>query len=160
MSSQFSRAGLLASVVIAAVAIGLLKLPQESVRPNVLVVTIDTLRADHLGAYGFVLAHSDTIDQLAHEGTLYEEALSAAPITLPSHSTIMTGLLPPAHGVRDNGAYALPDAANTLAERLHDVGYATQAFVSAVVLPSDTTSSRVSTPMTTSCGARKTRSCS
>ena len=134
MSSQFSRAGLLASVVIAAVAIGLLKLPQESVRPNVLVVTIDTLRADHLGAYGFVLAHSDTIDQLAHEGTLYEEALSAAPITLPSHSTIMTGLLPPAHGVRDNGAYALPDAANTLAERLHDVGYATQAFVSAVVL--------------------------
>jgi arylsulfatase A-like enzyme len=80
------------------------------------------------------LAHSDTIDQLAHEGTLYEEALSAAPITLPSHSTIMTGLLPPAHGVRDNGAYALPDAANTLAERLHDVGYATQAFVSAVVL--------------------------
>jgi choline-sulfatase len=101
---------------------------------NVLLVTLDTTRADHLGSYGYSLARTKNIDQLASEGVLCTNAISAAPITLPSHSTIMTGLYPPAHGVRDNGSYALGDDAITLADRLAGAGYDTRAFVSALVL--------------------------
>jgi choline-sulfatase len=101
---------------------------------NVLLVTLDTTRADHLGCYGFPLARTPRLDALAKEGVRCSNAISAAPITLPSHSTIMTGLYPPAHGVRDNGTYALGDDAVTLAERLKRAGYRTQAFVSALVL--------------------------
>jgi arylsulfatase A-like enzyme/Flp pilus assembly protein TadD len=101
---------------------------------NVLLVTLDTTRADHLGCYGFPLARTPAIDRLAAEGVRCADAVSAAPITLPSHSTILTGLYPPAHGVRDNGTYALGDDAVTLAERLKRAGYRTQAIVSALVL--------------------------
>src|SRR5437773_3112139 len=103
-------------------------------RPNVLVITVDTLRADRLGCYGFGLAHTPAIDRLADEGVRCADAATSAPITLPAHSSIMTGLYPPAHGVRDNGNYALAPEAVTLAERLHDAGYRTAAFVSALVL--------------------------
>jgi arylsulfatase A-like enzyme len=72
-------------------------------RPNVLLVTVDTLRADRLGCYGFGLAHTPAIDRLAEEGVRCTDAASSAPITLPAHASIMTGLYPPAHGVRDNG---------------------------------------------------------
>jgi arylsulfatase A-like enzyme/Tfp pilus assembly protein PilF len=102
--------------------------------PNVLFITIDTLRADHLGCYGFAAARTPHIDGLASEGVRCADAISAAPITMPAHSSIFTGLLPPAHGVRDNGAFALGDENVTLAERLKARGYATQAFVSAIVL--------------------------
>ncbi|HEX4960578.1 MAG TPA: sulfatase-like hydrolase/transferase [Thermoanaerobaculia bacterium] len=101
---------------------------------NVLLVTLDTTRADHIGCYGFPLARTPRLDALAKEGVRCANAISAAPITLPSHSTILTGLYPPAHGVRDNGTYALGDDAVTLAERLKRAGYRTQAFVSALVL--------------------------
>jgi choline-sulfatase len=101
---------------------------------NVLLVTLDTTRADHLGCYGFALARTPRLDGLAREGVRCADAVSAAPITLPSHSTILTGLYPPAHGVRDNGSYALGDDAVTLAERLKAAGYRTQAIVSALVL--------------------------
>lgn len=101
---------------------------------HVLLVTFDTTRADRLGPYGYAAAHTPTLDRLAAEGLRCDDAVSAAPITMPSHASIMTGLLPPAHGVRDNGAYALGDGALTLAERLRQSGYATQAFVSAIVL--------------------------
>jgi choline-sulfatase len=103
-------------------------------RLNVLLVTLDTTRADHLGCYGFALARTPRLDRLAQEGVRCADAVSAAPITLPSHSSILTGLYPPAHGVRDNGTYALGDDAVTLAERLKRAGYRTQAFVSALVL--------------------------
>jgi arylsulfatase A-like enzyme/Tfp pilus assembly protein PilF len=103
-------------------------------QPNVLIITIDTLRADHLGCYGFTLARTPVIDRVASEGVRCADAISAAPITMPAHSSIFTGLLPPAHGVRDNGAYALGEGAVTLAERLHGAGYTTHAFVSALVL--------------------------
>ncbi len=103
-------------------------------RPNVLVVTIDTLRADRLGCYGFGLAHTPAVDRLAREGLRCTDAASSAPITLPAHCSIMTGLYPPAHGVRDNGNYALGADAVTLAERLAAAGYRTAAFVSAAVL--------------------------
>jgi choline-sulfatase len=103
-------------------------------RPNVLIITIDTLRADHLGCYGFALARTAAIDKLASESVRCADAIASAPITMPSHSSIFTGLFPPAHGVRDNGAYALGENAVTLAERLRDAGYTTHAFVSALVL--------------------------
>lgn len=102
--------------------------------PNVLIITIDTLRADHLGAYGFTPARTPVIDRLAAEGLLCTNAIASAPITMPAHTSIFTGLFPPAHGVRDNGAYALGDDAVTMAERLRDEGYTTHAFVSALVL--------------------------
>ncbi|MFN7986544.1 MAG: sulfatase-like hydrolase/transferase [Thermoanaerobaculia bacterium] len=103
-------------------------------RPNVLLVTIDTTRADRLGCYGFTLARTPNLDRLAREGVRFTDAIAVAPITLPSHSSILTGLLPPAHGVRDNGSYALGAGAVTLAERLKAAGYATHALVSAIVL--------------------------
>jgi len=118
--------------------LGLLMVPSTGCgkrRPlNVLLITIDTLRADHLGCYGFNLAHTPRIDRLAREGVRATDAVAAAPITLPSHASILTGLLPPAHGVRDNGTYALGDDAVTLAERLKAAGYSTHAAVSALVL--------------------------
>jgi arylsulfatase A-like enzyme/Flp pilus assembly protein TadD len=107
---------------------------QKDAPPNVLLITVDTTRADRLGCYGHQPAHTPNIDRLAAEGVLCDDAIAAAPITMPSHATILTGLYPPAHGVRDNGAYALGDEVVTLAERLRENGYATQAFVSAVVL--------------------------
>lgn len=104
------------------------------VRPNVLLVTIDTCRADRLGSYGFTLARTPNLDRLAREGVRCENAAAVAPITLPSHTSILTGLLPPAHGVRDNGTYGLGAGAVTLAERLKSAGWTTRAFVSALVL--------------------------
>ena len=108
--------------------------PTPPSRPNVVVITIDTLRADRLGCYGFEQARTPRIDALAAEGVRADRAMAAVPITLPSHTTIFTGLNPPAHGVRDNGMYRVPDEAETLAERLKAEGYRTQAFVSAWVL--------------------------
>src|SRR5262249_23245751 len=107
---------------------------ERRTRPNVLLVTIDTLRADRLGCYGFGLAYTPASDRLAREGVRCTDAVSSAPITLPAHCSIMTGLYPPAHGVRDNGNYALGPEAVTLAERLRSAGYRTGAFVSAAVL--------------------------
>ena len=72
---------------------------------NLLLVTFDTTRADHLGCYGRPNARTRTLDGLAARGVLFEQCRSAAPITMPSHSTMMTGLYPPAHGVRDNGMF-------------------------------------------------------
>ena len=128
LRGNFSRAfGLLLLLVLA----GCGRAPEH---PNVVIVTFDTTRADHLGTYGFGLAHTPTIDHLAADGVRFDNAISAAPITAVSHATIMTGLLPPAHGVRDNGTFALGDAAETLAERFKAAGYETRAYVSAIVL--------------------------
>ncbi len=104
--------------------------------PDILVITVDTLRADRLGCYGFDAARTPNIDRLAREGVRVQHAVAPAPITMPSHTSIFTGLDPPAHGVRDNGTYPVPQEIETLAERLHGAGYQTQAFVSAEVLHS------------------------
>ncbi|HED66626.1 MAG TPA: tetratricopeptide repeat protein [Planctomycetes bacterium] len=103
-------------------------------RPNLLLITIDTVRADHLGAYGATEADTPVIDSLAAEGTLFEEAYSPAPMTLPAHATLLTGLLPPQHGARVNGVHKLDGDLVTLAERLVGEGYRTGAFVAAFVL--------------------------
>jgi arylsulfatase A-like enzyme/Flp pilus assembly protein TadD len=102
--------------------------------PSVLLVTIDTLRWDHVGAYGGDPQATPTLDALAREGARFETAIAAAPLTLPSHASILTGLLPPRHGARHNGVYRVPAAVETLAERFARAGYATGAVVGAAVL--------------------------
>jgi tetratricopeptide (TPR) repeat protein len=101
---------------------------------SLLLVTIDTLRADRVGAYGSGDGLTPAIDRLAAAGWRFENAMSPAPLTLPSHSTLLSGLDPPHHGVRNNGAYAFPAGRETLATLLKSRGYATGAFVASVVL--------------------------
>ncbi|HUK33853.1 MAG TPA: sulfatase-like hydrolase/transferase, partial [Vicinamibacterales bacterium] len=89
-----TRRVLLACLSIAAAA-GVMSCARAK-RPNVLIITIDTLRADHLGAYGYGLAHTPNIDRLAAEGVLCTDDITSAPLTMPSHTSIFTGLFPPA----------------------------------------------------------------
>jgi arylsulfatase A-like enzyme/thioredoxin-like negative regulator of GroEL len=100
----------------------------------VLLVSIDTLRADHLGCYGARDAETPAIDALATEGALFLRAYSPLPMTLPAHATMMTGLQPLAHGLVDNGITSADLGAATLAERLSAGGYDTAAFAAAFVL--------------------------
>ena len=98
--------------------------------PDVVLITIDTLRADRLGCYGYPPARTPVLDGLAKRGARFEVAVAHAPLTAPSHASVLTGLTPLAHGVRDNGAYVLPRTVRTLAEDFHEAGYSTAAFVS------------------------------
>jgi arylsulfatase A-like enzyme/Flp pilus assembly protein TadD len=98
-------------------------------RPNILLVTFDTTRADHLGAYGYAGARTPVVDRLAAEGVTFEDAYSSIPLTAPSHSTILTGKFPMAHGVRDNGLFVLGPEQQTLAEILKAQGYRTGAAI-------------------------------
>ena len=100
-------------------------------RPSVLLVTFDTTRADHIGAYGYAAARTPSLDGLAADGALFERAYSTAPLTIPSHSTILTGRTPPSHGVRDNGDFNLGSQEITLAERFAEAGYTCAAFTAA-----------------------------
>ena len=79
--------------------------PAPAEQPSILLITLDTTRADRLGPYGYAAADTPTWDRLAAEGMVFERAYSSAPITIPAHSTILTGRFTPSHGVRDNGAY-------------------------------------------------------
>jgi arylsulfatase A-like enzyme/Flp pilus assembly protein TadD len=101
---------------------------------NLVVVTLDTTRADRLGCYGFRGVDTPNIDALARDGIVFDHATATVPLTFPSHSSIFTGLVPPHHGVHDNGGFFLDDAKVTLAERLREKGFATGAFVAAWVL--------------------------
>src|SRR3954471_7489988 len=101
---------------------------------NVLLVTIDTLRADRVGAYGSTLGLTQTLDRFAAEGVRFEIAHAHVPLTLPSHTTIMTGLYPIANGVHDNGSFRYDGSKPTLAAELKRAGYRTAAFVGAFVL--------------------------
>jgi choline-sulfatase len=96
-------------------------------RPNIVVYLVDTLRADHLGCYGYAKPVSPHLDRFAEGATLFETAIAQAPWTRPSVTSILTGLGPLQHGVRTLEA-RLPDAADTLAERLRAAGYRTAAF--------------------------------
>jgi arylsulfatase A-like enzyme/Flp pilus assembly protein TadD len=100
---------------------------------NVILISIDTLRADHLGAYGYRKSITPNLDQLAKEGTLFENVYTPVPLTLPAHTSMLTGEYPSKHGVRDNGE-ALADSVPTLAEQLHTAGVHTAAFIGAFVL--------------------------
>jgi arylsulfatase A-like enzyme/tetratricopeptide (TPR) repeat protein len=103
-------------------------------RPDVLLITFDTTRADHLGAYGWRHAFTPTLDALAKQSVKFNRAFSAVPETLPSHTTIMTGLFPFYHGVRDNTHFVVDPNLKTLAEVLKENGYQTAAVVAAFVL--------------------------
>jgi arylsulfatase A-like enzyme/Flp pilus assembly protein TadD len=102
--------------------------------PNIVLITLDTTRADHLGAYGDRRAHTPNLDRIAGLGVLFERAVTVAPLTLPAHVSLLTGMYPFAHGVRNNGNFALRDNVPTLAAALQRDGYRTAAFVSAFVL--------------------------
>jgi arylsulfatase A-like enzyme/Tfp pilus assembly protein PilF len=106
--------------------------PKPTAR-NLVLITIDTLRADHVGAYGWSRAQTATLDGLAKNGALFERAYAAAPITLPSHATLFTGRYPPGHGARDNGLRVSQEVP-TIATELHARGFATAAFVAAFPL--------------------------
>ncbi len=104
-------------------------------RPPIIVISIDTLRSDRLPAYGYAAGETPAIDALRRDAILYERAYSHTPLTLPSHASILTGLLPGDHGVRDNQGYELNSASATyLPRELKQLGYATGAAVSAYVL--------------------------
>ena len=102
--------------------------------PNLVLVTLDTVRADHLGCYGDRAAVTPWLDRLAAQGIRFAQASSPVPLTLPSHTSVLTGLLPPHHGLRNNGAGALRAGTATLATLLAGRGYRTGAFVGAFVL--------------------------
>ncbi len=104
---------------------------------NVVVVTFDTTRADHLACYGKEDVKTPVLDALAAEGTLFEQAAAAIPITLPSHSSLMTGKVPFTHGVRDNGLFVLGEEQITLAEILRERGYRTAAAIGAYPLTAE-----------------------
>ncbi len=104
--------------------------------PNVVIISIDTCRADYLSCYGNPSSTTPNIDAIANQGVLFENAISPVPLTLPSHSSMMTGTIPPSHGVHDNKGYQLGDSNITLAEILKEKGFTTGAIVSAFVLDS------------------------
>ena len=101
---------------------------------NLLLVSLDTVRADHLGCYHYAAAQTPQIDRLAAKGLRFERATTVVPLTLPAHSSLMTGTFPGWHGVRDNGGFYLEDDQLTLAEVLRDNGFRTGGFVGAFVL--------------------------
>jgi arylsulfatase A-like enzyme len=101
---------------------------------NVVIVTFDTTRADRIGYHGYDRARTPTLDALSRDGVAYLQCYTPAPVTLPAHCSLMTGLTPLRHGVHDNGLDALAADVETLAEVLGRHGYATAAFVGAFVL--------------------------
>jgi arylsulfatase A-like enzyme/Flp pilus assembly protein TadD len=108
--------------------------PPASKRLNVLLVTIDTLRADRLGCYGYSQIATPNLDRLAHQGVLFENASAPAPLTAPSHASMMTGVYPTVHKVRNTGGFLLPPSQTTLAKILQDQGWDTAAFIGSSVL--------------------------
>jgi arylsulfatase A-like enzyme len=104
------------------------------VAERVLLVTVDTLRADHVGSYGATDAHTPTLDTLAASGVRFDDAVSPVPLTLPAHASLMTALEPPGHGIRHNGIHRLAAGIPTLAEAMRAKGFATGAVVGALVL--------------------------
>ena len=151
MHSQKRKiAGILAAAgIVAAAALGWLLLGpgrpvpakvgrlwagKGTAKPNVILVTLDTTRADHLGCYGNPGVRTPVLDGLARRGVLFEQAATASPLTLPAHCTILTGMYPTYHGVRVNGNTALNEDQTTLAEVFSRRGYSCGAFIAAFVI--------------------------
>lgn len=135
MSGRTLGVGSAIVVAIAAAAAIVIRSPRNERAvpprlPNVLLITIDTLRWDHVGAYGASDVSTPALDGLAARGVRFETAIMHAPLTAPSHASILTGLTPIRHGVHDNGAFVLPASLPTLATVLRDAGYATAGFIS------------------------------
>jgi choline-sulfatase len=108
---------------------------RAELRPlNVVVVTIDTLRPDHLPCYGYQQVETPTLDSLAQRGVLFEQAVAQTPLTPPSHASIFTGQYPTVHHVRNTGGFILPSSSRPLAKVLQEQGWDTAAFIGSAVL--------------------------
>ena len=135
-SKYLARALLL--VVIIAAGVWLLQRlasPTQGIR-QVILISIDTCRADYLSCYGYSRQTTPNIDAIAAEGILFENTISPVPLTLPAHSSMLTGTIPPYHGVHTNPDYQLSKSNLTLAELLKENGFRTAAIISAFVLDS------------------------
>ena len=126
----------LALAAVLGLPAALLSGSQDGMQPrfNVLLVTLDTVRADRIGAYGYASAATPNLDRLAREGVLFSDATTQSPLTAPAHTALLTGQYPTRLGVKDNASTPLPDSALTLAEMLQPAGYRTGAFIGAFVL--------------------------
>src|SRR5216684_2536768 len=124
-------------LLLVATAFGRESVTTKSTQPDVFLITIDTLRADHVHCYGYDKLETPALDALAHEGIRFTQAFTPSPITNTSHASILTGLLPASHGVTDF-AVPLSMAHPTVAELLKAHGYRTGAFIGAVILDSKT----------------------
>jgi arylsulfatase A-like enzyme/tetratricopeptide (TPR) repeat protein len=105
-------------------------------KPSLLLISLDTVRADRLGSYGSSQGLTPNLDALARESVRFDDVTCQVPLTTPSHASILTGLLPQRHGIRNNESYRLEDSIPTLAENLQKDGYRTAAFISAFPLHS------------------------
>jgi hypothetical protein len=101
---------------------------------NLLLITLDTTRADRIGAFGDSRAQTPHLDRLARAGIRFDQARTSVPLTLPAHATLFTGREPPAHQVRNNGTYILRPEETTLAEVFKAAGFSTQALIASYVL--------------------------
>src|SRR6266478_1137837 len=128
---------ILLSGLVAAAPLGAESRAQKMPHPDVFLVTIDTLRADHVHCYGYEPIQTPALDGLARDGIRFANAFTPSPITNTSHASILTGLLPGSHGVTD---FAVPLSAThpTIAELLKKQSYHTAAFIGAVILDSKT----------------------
>ena len=108
--------------------------PGSDAAPGVVLILVDTMRADHLGAWGFPGAATPAMDRLARSGSQFRTCISQVPVTAPSTTTILTGTFPPFHGVRDNGSFELRETVPTVAEQFARAGWTTAGFVSTTVL--------------------------
>lgn len=127
--SATARAALLAGAVTLLLGCGACTRPRRAAPPNIVLISIDSLRRDHLGAYGYQKPTSPTIDAFAREGLVFDNALSTSSWTLPAHAAMFTGLNDVAHTMVDDDS-RLPEGLPTLAERLRDNGYTTAGFFS------------------------------
>jgi arylsulfatase A-like enzyme len=128
-----------ALLVLGFAALWLWKRPQTTAADGPIVIfSIDTLRADRLPAYGYTKIRTPNIDALAADGVLFENAYAHSPQTLPSHTSLLSGLLPFEHGVRDNIGFTVKPGQRFLQHALKERGFATAGFVSAYVLREQT----------------------
>ena len=146
MMSAMKKKAIVVSAAVAVLAVGAFlfigrrpvsfgKLAKEKAY-NVVLITVDTLRADRIGCYGFSQVETPIMDQFAAQGVRFENCTAQTPLTLPSHTTLLTGTFPLFHGVRDNGGFVVPPEITTMAELFKEKGFATAAFVGAYVLDS------------------------
>ena len=140
MKSLISKFGIVVLVLSLAIAYAAFFFSRQPFAPgkirNVLLISIDTCRADYLSCYGHELRTTPNIDFFAEESVLFKNVITPVPITLPAHSSMLTGTIPPYHGVHDNTGYQLGRANITLAEILQDNGFATGAVIGSFVLDS------------------------
>src|SRR5437868_6418890 len=130
-----ARKIILCLVLLSSGALASTSAPEATSQPDVFLITIDTLRADHVHCYGYDHVQTPALDSLAHDGVRFANAFTASPITNSSHATILTGELPSNHGVTDFGV-SLSAAHPTWAELLKTAGYTTSAFIGAAILDS------------------------